>query len=473
MRVKAFLLIVICSGFICASAQQSDPNEIVHGALGKRLDSLFSEMNRYDEFNGNVLIAAGSNILLRKCYGWQDRPGRRPLRTGSVFNLASVSKQFTAAAVMLLVKQGLLSINDPLAKYIPELAYLQGVTISHLLHHTSGLPDYTQLFEKDWPADSIVDNNLAIREIQRRQPAAVFPPGTKWQYSNTGYLLLASVVERVSGIPFDRFLRERIFRPLQMDHTDLLFVHARKLNVADLALPLLTDSADRAYVRKLDGAYGQGRVHSTIDDLYRWDRALKNNKLLTADDQRVLYASARLESGEETNYGWGWFLGADADGGRMVYHTGSWPGYLTLLERHLTSDKTVIILQNDALGTGKRRLPVDQVHDILDDRPIMKDYRLAESSLKPFIGQYKSEKGTITEIVLKHRSLWVRLNGGMEFDLIPVSESKFRVNGFMPEVTYTFSRDQNGDVEKYRMEQPEQGVDRTSVKVKSGATLSH
>ncbi|HTN18744.1 MAG TPA: serine hydrolase domain-containing protein, partial [Chitinophagaceae bacterium] len=180
------------------------------------IDSMFSSL--YDEglFNGNVLLAERGQVVLSKSYGYADEVTKRKLNEQSVFELASCSKQFTAAAIALLQQQGKLSYDDPLSKWIPALQVYKGVTIRHLLQHTSGLPDYMELLDTVWDHKKIASNKDMIDMFARYHPEPEFDAGTKFEYSNTGYALLASVIEAASGKSYDAFLQEKIFVPLGM-----------------------------------------------------------------------------------------------------------------------------------------------------------------------------------------------------------------------------------------------------------------
>ncbi|KAB5484483.1 serine hydrolase domain-containing protein [Flagellimonas hadalis] len=425
--------------------------------LAGRLDSLYTELNTYGEFNGNVLIAKKGKEIYCKSFGVSDKENGIPLSPRSIFYLASVSKQFTATAVVLLANEKKLKYSDAITQYLPELGSYHGVTIENLIHHTSGLPDYVDLFKKDWDSIETITNEEVIKRLGEQRPELRFVPGEKWQYSNTGYLLLASIIERVSKQTYGAYLDEHIFGPLNMDDTKVLFVHKDKIKDPQIAKAHYDNPEDMEYVQKLDGTYGQAKIYSTVRDLLKWDRALKNNLLVSQKDKESMFTSSLLNSGEETGYGFGWYIEQEEPFKKMVNHSGYFPGYLTYLEQHIDHDMTIIILQNNENRTGKKRLPIVETRNILYHIPNKNDVRLPEATLQKYVGVYVNEKGKDIPISLKHHSLWT--NNG--FDLIPVSETKFKVNGFWPEVTYTFILDGKGAVEGYRMEQPEQGVDKT------------
>lgn len=427
------------------------------GQVADRLDSLYTELNKYGEFNGNVLVADKGNEIYSKSFGLSDKDNGVPLTPNSLFYLASVSKQFTATAIVILANEGKLHYDDSIARYIPELGFYDGLTIANLIYHTSGLPDYLDLFQKDWDSIGTITNNEAIKRLGEQRPELRFVPGEKWEYSNTGYLLLASIIERVTNQTYGSFLDEHIFGPLKMNDTGVLFVYKDNLTCQKIAKAHFDNPEDLEYVRKLDGTYGQAKIYSTVNDLLKWDRALNNNILISQEDKNHMFTSSVLNSGKETGYGFGWYIQNEEPFKKMVFHSGYFPGYLTYLEHHLDTDKTIIILQSNENGTGKKRLPIKETRSILYDIPIINDFRLSDKVLQLYEGVYVNEKGKDVLINFKYHSLWTA-NG---FELIPVSKTKFKVNGFRPEVTYTFKLDEMGTVLGYRIEQPEQGVNIT------------
>ena len=185
-----------------------------------QIDSLFAPVTGKPAFNGNVLIAEKGNIIYQKSFGKADLEKNLPLNSESVFELASVSKQFTAMGIMILKKQNKLSYDDSLRKFFPELPY-HNITVLQLLQHTSGLPDYMPLFNEHWDSTKIAVNSDIIKLLSQYKPDTLFAPGAKWEYSNTGYALLASIIEKVSGKKFGEFLRKNIFEPLGMKRTQV------------------------------------------------------------------------------------------------------------------------------------------------------------------------------------------------------------------------------------------------------------
>lgn len=349
-------------------------------ALGQsrtqKIDSLLNALYTSHKFNGNVLVAEKGKVIYSRSFGYANEETKEKLTEGSVFELASCSKQFTAMAIMLLREQKKLALDDELKTYLPELACYPGVTIRHLLTHTSGLPDYIKLMDGVFDKSTIATNRDIIALLSKHQPKALFEPNTKYAYSNTGYALLASVIEKTSGLTYAEYLQKSIFTPLKMNNT---FVYTRRLapkTIAHYAFGYVPDST-KTYVLPdklkatnmvvwLDGIVGDGTVNSTVQDLLKWDRALYGNKLLAPAALREVFQVATLNDQSKTSYGFGWRLTDHPDFGKVVAHGGSWPGYRTSIDRHTTHDKTIIILQNHNDVSS----PVASIKAILYNQPL-------------------------------------------------------------------------------------------------------
>lgn len=365
------------------------------------LDSLFTVLHNKNSFNGNVLIADKGEVLFEKSYGLANEENKTALNLQTKFELASVSKQFTAMGIVLLAKQGKLSYDDKVSKYIPELAFYENISIRNLLNHTGGLPDYMALLEDNWDKSKFVTNQDIVDEFAKHKPAIVFPPNEEFEYSNTGYALLGLIIERVSDKTFGQFLKEYIFKPLNMEDT---FVYRSRYNpekienyangyvLDSLGKKVLPDSFGKSYFNYyLDGIVGDGMVNSTVGDLLKWDRALYTEELINQEDKKLIFSTVNTLNDEETNYGFGWFITESENYGKIVGHSGSWAGYITFIERHITNDKTVILLQNNALPSTK--LPIKKIRNILYGEPITGDkpIELNSEDLDKYLGVYSNE----------------------------------------------------------------------------------
>lgn len=297
------------------------------------IDSMMVALHHRGQFDGEVLVARLDTIVYRRAFG-DARPGVR-FSTGTPSCLGSVSKQFTAMAIMMLAEEGKLRYDDPASRFLPDFAhYAPGVTIRHLLTHTSGIPDYGSL-NVDRPG---LTNGDVWRAVQTHPP--LFAPGQRYEYSNTGYVLLAMIVERVAAQPFAAFLEQRIFAPLGMRHTFVLTDLRQKTRDVATAYDLFGNPDD--YDELVAGDNG---MYSSVDDLRRWDLALRHNRLVPAGRLAEAFTPARPTEGSST-YGFGWNV-TTVDHDVRVWHTGNTSGFRAFIELGLRSGTTVILLTNN------------------------------------------------------------------------------------------------------------------------------
>lgn len=343
-----------------------------------RMQEYLDSLSKYFRFNGNVLVAENGTVIFKKSYGFARLETGQLLNDSSVFELASVSKQFTATAILLLKNSNKLALTDPLTKYFPGLPY-KTVTIYHMLTHTSGLPDYEEAMNKKWDKTKIAFNKDVISFLEKEKMPLLFTPGTRWEYSNTGYVLLASIVEKVSGQPFKDFMAQHIFQPLQMNHT-LIYNTRRSLKdtIANYAYGyeysdslkqyIMPDSAAAMkYVIYLDGIQGDGVVNSTTGDLLKWDRSVKAHTLLGAATQNeMLGRQALADTAAKSYYGFGVFTDSTSLG-TILSHSGQWPGYCTYLLRNADKDQTIIVLSNNDADAEFIGLAL---HQLLNGKPV-------------------------------------------------------------------------------------------------------
>jgi CubicO group peptidase (beta-lactamase class C family) len=358
MQKPTLLLFAQLVFLISCSTEKADP-------LVVSIDSVMTAVVDTARFNGNILLARNGKVIYQKSFGWANFDTKESLNDSSLFELASVSKQFTAMGIMMLREQGKISYEDDVRKYLPELPY-EGMTIRHFLTHTSGIPDYMDLgIATGWDRKRIVFNDDIIEMLARHKPAVLFQPGEKWEYSNTAYALLASIIGRVSGKPYGTFLAENIFTPVGMTRTRTYNTRRSKGEVLpnyafgfvysdSLSRFVLPDSLPGYwFVYTLDGVEGDGIVNSTTGDLFRWNEALYSDKLVKTETLQEAYTPVMLNDGTTYPYGFGWGTRVDSTAGKIVAHSGGWPGYSTSIIRYLDRRDCLIILTNND-GYGMR-----------------------------------------------------------------------------------------------------------------------
>jgi CubicO group peptidase (beta-lactamase class C family) len=348
LRIKLLPFLLLSILISCGPSKEKTSD------LSSSLDSLFKVV---PDFSGVVLVATKGKPIYHRAFGYKNFETKESLDTASIFELASVSKQFTAMTIMMLAEDGKLNYDDLIDKYIPGLPY-SGITIRHLLNHTSGLPDYQAVMDEHWDKTKVAGNDDNISYLIKYHPAKLFEPTEKYLYSNTGYMLLASIAEKVSGKDFIALCDGRIFSPLQMTSTAIR-TREQKQNLPNMALGHLYVKEKQRYVRAdsfpqfnyaiwLGNRKGPGRISSSSSDLLKWDRALYTEKLVSNKTLQEAFSPARLKNDSLSYYGFGWDLSTNPKLGKVVSHTGDNPGYKTQIIRYIDSDHTVIVLSNNA-----------------------------------------------------------------------------------------------------------------------------
>jgi CubicO group peptidase (beta-lactamase class C family) len=324
--------------------------------LTDRIDALIQTEVSAHQLSAVVLVADHGKPIYRKAVGYRSFAEQTPLQPTDVFELASVSKQFTAMVIMLLQEQGKLQYDDPVEQYL-SIPY-KGITIRHLLTHTSGLPDYQAIMDQYWDKSKVAGNTEILEYLNRYAPPALFAPGTKYNYSNTGYVLLASIAEKASGRDFIEFCTKEIFRRLGMRKTAIRTL-TEKAAVTDFATGHIYVKESNRFVRAdsfpasdytiwLGNRKGPGRISSTADDLLKWDQALYTDKLIHQRTLEQAYTPMTLNDGTKSNYGFGWELISNEPGNRITGHSGDNPGYKTKIVRLISKQRTLIVLCNNA-----------------------------------------------------------------------------------------------------------------------------
>jgi CubicO group peptidase (beta-lactamase class C family) len=319
----------------------------------QQLDSLFAAQKN---FSGVVLVAENGRAVYHKAFGYREFEHSIPLQTSDIFELASVTKQFTAMIIMMLKEKAKLNYDDSVSKYL-DIPY-KGITIRHLLTHTSGLPDYQDVMDKYWDKSKVAGNADAIEYLNKYAPPKLFEPGEKYTYSNTGYLLLASIAEKAIDKDYIWMCRKWIFKKLKMKSTDIRTLEMKKATI-NFAIGHISFMPRNMYIRAdsfpssdytiwLGNRKGPGRISSTASDLLKWDKALYTEKLIKQSTLADAFVPMKLNDGSISNYGFGWSLRTDSTFGKIVSHTGDNPGYKTQILRYIDKRKTIILLNNNS-----------------------------------------------------------------------------------------------------------------------------
>ena len=297
---------------------------------------------RHGAFNGSILVAKEGNIVYEKYAGFTNPSNNKDsLSINSAFHLASVSKTFTAMAVLKLWEQGRLSIEDSLGKYFPNFPY-KDITVKMLLSHRSGLPNYVHYLDlSGWDKHRMVNNVDVLTSLYMMKPPLEFPSGKHFSYCNTNYALLALIIEKVSGQFYADFLSQTFFIPLQMKDS---YVFSLK----DTARAMLSYEYNNRPFRLefLDAVYGDKNVYSTVRDMLKWDQALYAGRLFKQATLDSAFAGYSFEKEGKRNYGLGWRMTFLDNGKKLLYHNGWWHGNNAAFIRLTDEKATIIVLGN-------------------------------------------------------------------------------------------------------------------------------
>lgn len=401
------------------------------------------------KFNGNVLVAKDGNIIYEKSFGFANYDRKEVLNKNSLFDSGSISKQFTAMGILILKEKGKLSYDDALQKFFPELPY-PGVTVRHMLTHTSGLPEYFDLMLKKWDLQKTANNNDVIRLLVIEKPPALFKPGEDVKYSNTSFILLATIIEKLSGRSYTNYITEQLLKPLRMRYSKahnirpptekpipgVVYGHVYSESSKKFVLP---DSLPQYKgIHAFDDIWGDGGINISAGDLLKWDRALKNHSLISEATQKEMFSlqCTKSSSVPAISFGYGVRVGKN-DFGNYVFSTGSWPGFRAMIIRYTDADVTAIVLSNNE---SQSEFLADGLAAIVLGKNISMPYvhkkaNVDASAFDKYTGKYMLTKlnqyymlTLPTTIVTKENRLFLHLEGSPEKDdieLKPESPTKF------------------------------------------------
>jgi CubicO group peptidase (beta-lactamase class C family) len=325
------------------------------------VEQLLANLYADAKFNGNVVIVDHSRVVLQRSYGFANLKEQRLLDLDAAFQIASISKQFTAAGILLLRDEGKLELDQSVSELLPGYPF-RGVTIRHLLTHTSGMPAFEENVANGLEKTRVNGNGEIFALLRSGRYPARAEPGVAWEYSDMGYDMLANVIERLSQLSYREFMQRRVFVPLGMKRTTSASTDVDKRPVTDLAMGY-TRVGERFelsnHVEGNESAFytadivGDGSIYSTVRDLQRWDEALAKGTLLRPESLKEAWTAARLADGRpaatswgDTHYGFGWEIVEESPFGRIVRHGGGQPGYRASIQRFLDRGVTFIVLCN-------------------------------------------------------------------------------------------------------------------------------
>jgi CubicO group peptidase (beta-lactamase class C family) len=433
-------LAILALALASAAASASD--------LASYADRLLSDSYPANGPGAAVLVMQNGEPVLRKGYGLANVELGVPIQPDMVFELGSITKQFTAAAVLMLAERGQISLTDDVTKYLPDFpTHGKTITIEHLLTHTSGIPSYTGLSEwlpkmkEDFTPQQIID-------LFKDKPLE-FEPGEKWAYNNSGYILLGAIIEKVSGRTYEDFVEQEIFKPLGMTRS----FYGNNSEVIpgrvdgydqDEASPTANPSGyRRAGYLSMTQPYAAGSLMSTVDDLARWDEALTGARLLKPASLDRMFTPVNLRSGRNTSYAYGWGIGEYA-GRKVIEHGGDINGFTTDILRVPEARLLVVILSNN---TGKDNRPLSfqiaarALGKPTEDWPVI---ALDEKALDEYVGVYRFADGVTRTITRDGSKLFSQRSGSEKLEIVPTAKDEFFFKE--PGTRLRFQRDAQGSI---------------------------
>ncbi len=347
-------------GLAIACQQANKPTDTDKSRiLTDQLDSIVTVQHKSGMFSGSVLVFDDGEIVLDKNYGYQNLDSIQMIDQQSVFEIASLSKQFTANLVMQLEEQGKIDYDDNLITYFPKLPY-ENITIRHLLTHTSGLSE-RQFFMwagSNMDPTKIYSNDFILEYLENEQPELSFQPGESWEYSNLGYFLLPLIIEQTTGKHYIEFMEEQIIDPLGMENTGIYSQKYKGEEMENYVFGKVFNPKDSIFISSFgmawsDSLYGGVGILSSTADLLKWDRALYTDQLVSQEALMEAYEPFRFSNDSSSQYGFGWYVRENymingKNCGKRLDHNGLWPGYESSIVRYIDKDKAIIILANQA-----------------------------------------------------------------------------------------------------------------------------
>jgi CubicO group peptidase (beta-lactamase class C family) len=413
--------------------------------IPEKTDTLLTAYEKVSGFNGSVLVARKGTIIFEKGYGYKNKKALLPNDPNTIFQIGSITKQFTSAIILQLKEKQKLSLQDKLSKYIPDYPNGDQITIEHLLTHTAGVYNYTnnQDFMKNRSTKPIARDSLLA--LFRNKPLD-FKPGEKFNYSNSGYILLGYIIEKVTGRSYFQVVRDNIFRPLHMDHSGFDFT---SLTSADKATGYNPPQPQLpAEIVDSSASFSAGAIYATIGDLYKWDRALYSSSIISQPSEEAAFTP------HLGKYGYGWEIDS-IYGKRVVSHSGGITGFVSFILR-VPEDEICIIVLDNAPSQAQPGQIGNSINALLNNKEytIPKPHvaiQLDSAILKQYVGDYELRPNFIITITLENGSLISRATGQGRAEIFPEKENLFFLK--VVDAQLEFIKDANGEVEKLVLHQ--------------------
>lgn len=425
----------------CTNAQQTNIKQ-----LTTQFDRLLGEQFKPKEPGATALIARHGEVLYKKAFGMANLELDVPMQINNVFRIASITKQFTAVAILQLMEKGKLDLQDEITKYIPDYP-TQGniITIEHLLTHTSGIQDFSSM--KDIGKRGSLDYTpIEMIDWFKNQPMR-FVPGSKWEYSNSGYFLLGYIIEKITGKAYADYLEEKIFKPLGMTHS----LYANDIKIIKNRAGAYTKDDNvfkNAPYLSMTQPFSAGSIQATVEDLYKWQQAVQSYKLVKKESLDKAFTRYKLNNGSETNYGYGWRFGYIQES-PSIWHGGAINGFKTM-SIYLPKEDVFIALFSNCDCQSLEDITSKLAALAIGQPYVNKPMPVESSVLAEYTGVYENKKGEQRIISLEKNKLYSQRGRTQKLNVQPFHRDKFFFSDDAMQ-TIVFSRNKRGEIEKLTM----------------------
>ena len=414
------LINLIVSINLCAQEKSKIPG------LDNYISKIFKILQNDTMPGAAVLVSQNGDIIYQKGFGYADIEKKIPVTPDTKFKIGSVSKQFTAVAILKLQEEGRINTGDKLSKYIPDFPRGNEVTIYQLLTHTSGIHDYNSTPNLDMTKPVTPQ---ALLDIIKKLPYD-FNPGERYLYNNSGYFILGYIVAQLSGKTLSEYLNDTFFKPLGMKNSGIYETNI-VLNCEAQGYSMNGEKIKKADFQEMSWASGVGSIYSTTKDLYKWNEAIFNGKVLSDATLKAAFTQAVLNSGAKVDYGFGWFLITNR-GFKFIQHSGGVSGFSAYLERQPENKLTVCVLLN-SLPSPDGIQPTINGHaisefilqDKMKQQNVGADTVVSENILKKYVGRYNYGQGMAMWVTLQDKQLYGQMTMMEASPLTPISENEF------------------------------------------------
>lgn len=428
-------------------------NESAFPSLEVLINGLYSSLNKKEASGIAVLVSKDGKVIYRNGFGYGDIEKKQRIKPDTKFRIGSITKQFTAAAILKLQEEGNISVTDKLSKFLPEFPRADEVTIHHLLTHTSGIHSYTGKPEFISKVTSTISEEDLIAFF--KNDPYDFNPGEKWLYNNSGYFLLGHIIGKISGKPYDEYLKKTFFEPLNMTNTG---IHTATLKLQNEAKGYTRENDKYVPAPNWDMSWagGAGAIYSTVEDLHKWNEALYNGKVLQEKSLKAGLTPVVLNNGEKPDnatYGYGWALN-NYRGQDIIEHGGGLHGFISQLARYPEENITVVLLTNispSEVSLNSNTIAEYLVWEKMDKQKSLVVNTSVTEDVSQYVGRYDFPGGAVMIITAEDKDLFAQLTGQQKFPIFPAGEGEYFWKVVNAKIK--FVKNENGEVTHGNFEQ--------------------